>query len=804
MNSSDFTSRSPPAPRSGQLPRRLRNVGLALGAVLLAAVALDRIFPLRLPAQDTGSTVVVARDGTPLRAFADSDGVWRYPVTAKQVSPLYLTALLTYEDRWFYRHPGINPYALARGIGIALRQGRIVSGGSTLTMQVARIVMPVPHTFRGKFVQIFRALQLEAHLSKAQILDLYLNHAPFGGPIEGVQAASWAYLGKPASQLSHAEAALLAVLPQSPSLLRPDRRPEAARRARNKVLQRMHDEGIWSITDIRDAEIEPVVARSLRAPLDAALLAERLHEMQPAQRRIVTTIDANLQRAVEDRVREYLARLPARTSAAVLVVDNATLEARIYVGTAEFGNLERLGHVDMVRAPRSPGSTLKPFLYGLALDDGLITSQSLLVDAPQDFGGYRPGNFDETFNGPVSVAEALQRSLNVPAVDMLDHVGANRFVARLANGGVDLILPSGAQPNLSIILGGASTRLENLVGAYTAFANGGVAGTPRYTLQQLPRPRRLLSAGAAWIIRDLLANNPADVEGAPLDGAINRHAPVAWKTGTSYGYRDAWAIGVTDDWTIGVWIGRPDGTPSPGQYGAVTSLPLMFSVADMLPITHRHAHAAQPASVASADICWPLGESAASTPAALCRQRRQAWTLDGALPPTFPERDITAWSAGRLTIRVDRQGQRLSATCHAKKERSLTLARWPALATPWLDGADAAAAAVPPLAPGCAADSLDVASPIRIAGIGDGAVLRAAPNSRDTLHITLQALGPTGPVQWLLDGRLQGASEGSAAMRIALLQSGLHTITALAQNGAFAHIAVTVLETSFEREGRER
>ena len=215
--------------------RWLRASGIAVAVLLLVAFALDRLFPLRLPAPDTGSTVVLARDGTPLRAFADSDGVWRYPTTAKQVSPLYLKALLTYEDRWFYRHPGVNPYALLRGLAGGLRHGRIVSGGSTLTMQVARIIEPIPHSFRGKLVQILRALQLEVHLSKAQILDLYLNHAPFGGPIEGVEAASWAYLGKPASRLSHAEAALLAVLPQSPSRLRPDRHPEAARSGPREV-----------------------------------------------------------------------------------------------------------------------------------------------------------------------------------------------------------------------------------------------------------------------------------------------------------------------------------------------------------------------------------------------------------------------------------------------------------------------------------------------------------------------------------------------------------------------------------------
>ena len=269
MSSIVPTAMPPPDPpafvRRGRAWRWSRGATIAVAMLLLAAFVLDRLFPLRLPPPDTGSTVVLARDGTPLRAFADSDGVWRYPVTAKQVSPLYLAALLHYEDRWFYRHPGINPYALARGLAGGLRHGHIVSGGSTLTMQVARIIQPIPHTFGGKLVQILRALQLEAHLSKAQILDLYLNHAPFGGPIEGVDAASWAYLGKPASQLSRAEAALLAVLPRSPSRLRPDRHPEAARAARDKVLRRMRDLGVWSAAQVRDA------AASAPTDVDAAL-----------------------------------------------------------------------------------------------------------------------------------------------------------------------------------------------------------------------------------------------------------------------------------------------------------------------------------------------------------------------------------------------------------------------------------------------------------------------------------------------------------------------------------------------------
>ncbi len=774
--------------------RWLRAVALVLVATLLAALAFDHWFPLPLPSGDGASTMVVARDGTPLRAFADRNGVWRYPTTVAQVSPLYLAALLHYEDRWFYRHPGVNPWALARGVAGAVRYRRVVSGGSTLTMQVARILEPdrfPPHTVRGKLWQILRALQLEAHLDKTQILDLYLNHAPFGGPIEGVEAASWAYLGKSASRLSRAEAALLTVLPQAPSRWRPDRHAEAARAARDKVLQRMRVLGVWSADEVRDASIEPVVARSLQVPHAAALLARRLHQQQPAARRLVSTIDAPLQRAAQARVADYMGRLPAHSSAAVLVVDNATLQARVYVGTAQFADAARLGHVDMVRAARSPGSTLKPFLYGLALDDGLITSQSLLVDAPQDFAGYRPGNFDEAFSGPVSVAEALQRSLNVPAVDVLDRVGPTRFVARLAAGGIDLGLPAGAKPNLSIILGGASTSLENLVGAYTALANGGVAGTPRYTSDQPARPRRLLSPGAAWIVRDILAHNPADVEGGPLTGAIQRHGAVAWKTGTSYGYRDAWSIGVTDRWTVGVWIGRPDGTPSPGQYGAVTALPLLFRIIDMLPQRGGTARP-RPSSVRAADVCWPLGSAAASTPPALCRRRLAAWVLDDALPPTFAERGLGAWSSGALTLRVDAHGRRLSGACHASHERTVHLARWPALATPWLGVDDRRQSALPPLAPGCADDSLERASPIRIAGVARGVTLRRAPNSDQPLRVTVHALGASSPVQWLLDGRLQGTSTGAGNILIDLPHAGAHTLTALDAHGAFDAVRINV------------
>ena len=768
-----------------------------LAVLLLAIVAmlLDLAFPLPLPdARDHGA-VVLAADGSPLRVFADRDGVWRYPVSLDDVSPLYLQSLLQYEDRWFWWHPGINPVALARAGLQWARAGEVVSGGSTLTMQVARILDPHGRSVTGKAKQMLRALQLEAHCSKREILELYLNHAPYGGTIEGVETASWAYLGKPASRLSHAEAALLTVLPQAPSRLRPDRHPERAQAARDKVLARMATLGAWSHAVVADARIEPVVARALHPPMHAALLAQRLRQAMPAATRIDSTIDAALQRTLEDRVAAYFSGLPPRTSAALLVVDNATMEARAYVGSVEFGDKARLGHVDMVKAWRSPGSTLKPFLYGLALDDGLIHSESLLVDAPQSFDGYRPGNFDMAFNGPVGAAEALRLSLNVPAVDLLDRVGPSRFSARLAHAGIDLQWPRGALPNLSMILGGTGARLEDLVGAYAALNRGGLAGRVRHTRDAPRVDRRLLSPGAAWIVREILEANPRP--GSVENTFDPRGRPrVAWKTGTSYGFRDAWALGGTRRYSVGVWVGRPDGTPLPGQYGAVTALPLLFEVIDTLPAGRGAAVATPPpAGVSRIEVCWPLGLPPDPDAPQLCQKRLQAWSLDGVVPPTFAERDARLWSAGRERFEVDAaSGLRLSADCtqpHAR--RTLEIARWPALASPWLPAATRAASRLPALAPDCTDDGRDATVELRIEGVDDNATLARAPNSTHPVRLSLRAIGSGARIRWLLDGRLIRESTGQAGFVHDFGEAGTHTLTALADSGAWSSVRFRVL-----------
>lgn len=773
---------------------RRHPIASTLLSVFLVLIFLDLIFPPPIPDVHTdGATVVLARDGTPLRAFANTSGVWRYPVQIEDVSPRYLEALLGYEDRWFRWHPGVNPFAFGRASAQAIWYREIVSGGSTLTMQVARLIEPIPHSGLGKVRQILRALQLERRLNKDEILTLYLNLAPYGGGIQGVQAASYAYLGKPVDQLSHAEAALLAVLPQAPSRLRPDRHPERARAARDKVLARLAEFGDWPEAVLAEARDENVVARQLRQPLHAALLAERLRREQPQQRAIHSTIDANLQRASEERIRLWIERLPERTSASALIIDNESLEVLAYVGSAEFGDEQRLGHVDMIGAMRSPGSTLKPFLYGLAIDDGLIHSESMLLDAPQDFSGYRPANFGDQFNGPVAAADALRLSLNVPAVALMEQVTPSRFVSRLRNAGVRLQLPRGAKPNLSMILGGTAARMDQLVGAYRALGHAGVAGRVRFTPDAPMEERRLLSEGSAWIIRQILEDH-----GRPGDPSAmfdqGRRTRVAWKTGTSYGFRDAWAIGVTPTHTVGVWVGRPDGTPSPGQYGAATALPLLLSLVDRLPRASSSSKSTRPSSVETADICWPLGEAFDAKQPQLCHRKREAMILDKVIPPTLPERGGADSDSYRITwLREPLHGLRVLPDCADANALPTMRARWPVLAGPWLNRAEREASDLPALAADCRAESAQqVVSRLRIDGVLAGATLRTAPGKSQLPAVRVRALGARGEVSWLLDGRLIAQSRDERSVDYRFERSGKYSLIAVDESGAFDRIPLRV------------
>ncbi|MDH0143813.1 peptidoglycan glycosyltransferase PbpC [Aquipseudomonas alcaligenes] len=762
--------------------RRLALVGLPLALLWLA----DRLFPLPLP-EDGLARVVLAEDGTPLWRFADAEGVWRYPVATDQVSPYYLEALLTYEDRWFYQHPGVNPLALGRAAWQNLSGGRVLSGGSTLSMQVARLLDPHQRTLAGKFKQLWRTLQLEWHLSKDEILALYLNRAPFGGTLQGVAAASWAYLGKPPSQLTRAEAALLAVLPQAPSRLRPDRHPERAQAARDKVLRRLAQFAQWPQSAVDEALQEPVLLAPRQEPNLAPLLARRLN-VAGSPPLIRTTLDANLQRRLEDLLLGWRARLPERTSAAILVVDSESMAVRAYLGSLDVGDDKRYGHVDMIRAQRSPGSTLKPFLYGLAMDAGLIHSESLLQDVPRRYGDYRPGNFAAGFIGPVSASEALATSLNLPAVQLLEAYGPKRFAGELRGAGVPLALPAGAEPNLALILGGAGSRLEELVAGYSAFARNGLAARPRFQPQDALHERRLLSPGAAWVVRRILAGQ-ARPDRDPRAELVQRPV-LAWKTGTSYGFRDAWAIGVGPRHLIGVWIGRPDGTPVPGQFGLASAAPLLLQVHDLLVNRDRQRGLVPPpqevpASIGVAAICWPLGQVLARDDPN-CRRQRFAWTLDGTVPPTLQAVDQPLGLGLSQRVWLDAHGRQVAASCEGARESQIAL--WPAPLEPWLPRRERRAARLPAASAECPPALPLPAAPLSIVGVREGDRLRRPASSAGPLQLKLSALGGSGTRWWFLNGMPVAESQPGESIEQKLTASGLYQLSLLDQSGATARV----------------
>lgn len=555
-----------------------RGAGIALlGGLLLSGGSYAWVVGVRAaapPVADIATSVeVLDREGRLLRPFALPDGRWRLAATPGDVDRRYLDMLVAYEDRRFYQHLGVDPLALIRAAGQMLVSGRIVSGGSTLTMQVARLMEPrAERSLAAKWRQMKRAIELEARLSKREILALYLALAPFGGNIEGVRAASLAYFGKEPRRLTLAEAALLVALPQAPEARRPDRNQAAAARARAQVLARLEETGLYGAAEIAFAQRAPIPAQRQAMPMLAAHAAEAARAERPSQASHRLAIDAPAQARLEELAAERLRTLGPKVSLALMMVDNASGEVLARVSGGDPLDAGRAGAVDLTRAIRSPGSTLKPFIYGLAFEDGVAHPDTLIEDRPVRFGAYRPRNFDRDYQGTVPVRQALQLSLNVPAVVLLEAVGPQRLAARLGSAGFGLHLPAGEVAGLAVGLGGVGMSLEALAGLYAGVANG---GTPHHLRARLDEgvtgageAPRLMSEVAAWYLADALAGTPA-----PKNERAGR---IAFKTGTSYGYRDAWAVGFDGRRTIAVWVGRPDGQPVPGMIGREAAAPILF------------------------------------------------------------------------------------------------------------------------------------------------------------------------------------------------------------------------------------
>jgi penicillin-binding protein 1C len=597
--------------------------GFTLLGLAVALVAADRANPPDLSRYERVSPEVVARDGALLRPFLSQDGYWRLKTDVRDVAPRYLLLLKAYEDQRFDEHWGVDPGAILRAASQFAKAGHVVSGGSTLTMQAARLLEPRPRGIVTKLFQMARAVQLEERYSKEQILSIYLTLAPFGGNLEGVRAASLAYFGKAPDALDLSESALLVSLPQSPARKRPDRHGIAAKAGRDKVLARMVADGIVTAADAELAREEGVPSLRLAMPLAAPHLAERLYlessgtaavsgtarvvrarggaapwcgrdgrgpgcARNPAK--IVSTIDSSLQSAVERMVTREKNYLEDGGSLAIVVVENRTRNVLAYVGGTDYWG--RSGQIDLARRARSPGSALKPFIYGLAFDDLALHPSTMMEDAPTTFGDYAPRDFEGAFQGSVTARDALRMSLNVPAVMVLDRIGPLRFSLALTNAGAHLAYPTrDTAPSLPIALGGLGIDLADMTMLYAGIAEGGVV-KPLRARASMPEgeSHRIFGPVAAYYLRDILAGVSLP-EGWAMGQGLLRKRTIAFKTGTSYGFRDAWSVGFSNDYTVGVWVGRADGAPSAGRIGREAAAPVLLETFGLLPDDRRQAPA---------------------------------------------------------------------------------------------------------------------------------------------------------------------------------------------------------------------
>src|SRR5712671_49701 len=602
---------------------RLMLVATAIAFVATGAFAswwIVSLGPVSLGGGVEYSTLVVDRDGRLLRPYITPEGRWRFPATRESVDPRLLGYLLAYEDRRFLEHHGVDPIALGRAAFQLIGNGRIVSGASTISMQVARLLEPrTERSLTAKLRQIVRAIQIEHALGKDEILALYFSLAPYGGNLEGIRAASHAYFGKEPRRLNLAESALLVALPQAPEVRRPDRFAEAARLARNRVLERIAALGLAPVDEVARAKLEPVPDARRPMPMLAPHAADAAITAAPRSRVHTLTIDASMQKSLEDLARDRAVALGPGISVAILAVDHATGEVLARVASADYFDAGRAGQVDMTQALRSPGSTLKPFIYGFGFEDGFIHPETLIEDRPTRYGNYAPENFDLTFQGTVTVRKALQLSLNVPAVAVLDKVGPNRFTARLTQAGGRLVLPKGEAPGLAMGLGGVGVRLSDLVALYAGLARLGttVPLVERMDEARAPSvPIRLMDPSASWQIGNVLLGTP------PPENATGGR--IAFKTGTSYGYRDAWSVGFDGRRTIGVWVGRPDGAPVPGLVGRKAAAPILF---DAFARTGKLLSALPPAPKGT------LIATSSKLPPPLQRYRAGALAGEGSEPP---------------------------------------------------------------------------------------------------------------------------------------------------------------------------
>jgi penicillin-binding protein 1C len=714
------------------------------------------------------------REGSPLRIFLPADEQLRIPVSLSEVAPVFIRALMASEDRWFYQHPGVNPLAIVRALWANIRHGRVVSGASTITMQIARMAEPKSRTLWAKCWEMFRALQLERHLSKDQLLELYLNLTPYGGNVAGIGAAAYVYFGKTPAQLSLGEAALLAVLPRSPNNYNPARNPTAALAIRNRVLRQLAQRAVFPASAVTDALRHPLPMVAWRSPFIAPHFCQLAVDRLPHRSRLHTTLDQRVQKIAEEQTALWISTLRDRGigSAAVVVIENESRAVRAMVGSPNFFEERYDGQVNGATARRSPGSTLKPFLYAMAMDAGLVIPDSYLLDIPTDFSGYVPENYDGQYHGRVTMRDALVQSLNAPAVRLLSTVGVETFQRLLQRGGLTTLDRPPTSYGLSLILGSGEVSLLDLTNLYATLAVGGEHRALQLQSDAVGTADRLFSAEAAALTAGILTG--VQRPDLPRAWRLTRDAPVvAWKTGTSYGHRDAWSIGFSSRYTIGVWAGNFDGRGQKGLAGSEYAAPLLFALFRAIEGGTAQLVRPQDLHLGTVRVCTLSHELAGP----FCPLQESVTVLPG-------RSKLSSCSSHQRMFVDAATGDQLAGAClSSRPHRAEVVTVYPPELVAWWYTQEQPLPRMPRLSPFCnevpGGEALTIVSP---ATSTPYRLRRGTPVADQKIPLRVQ--GGAAPLQlyWYQDGKL--VATGTPAAQILLpLQVGTHRLVVVDNAG---------------------
>ncbi len=752
-----------------------------VAAVLVTAAAITWAFLPKPELLDgiTFSHEVYDRDHNLLRITLTPDDKYRIYTPLDQISPELVQATLLHEDRYYRDHPGINPVAVARAAWNLVFSGHMHAGASTITMQLARMRYHIyTRTAAGKLKQMLLALEIERHYTKSEILEAYFNLAPYGGNIEGIGAASEIYFGKAPSKLTLPESVALSVIPQSPA--RRALRRDSDNNSLNAAQNRLFDEMAGASQDDRDFRARAQGERKFLAPhFTTAVLGQ-----SPGEEQITTTLDLGLQQMLERRINGYVASNSQTgiKNAAAMLVDSDTMEVLAQVGSADFYDEKIDGQIDGTDSKRSPGSTLKPFVYALGIDQGLILPLSILKDEPRSFGSYNPENYDREFVGPIRAEDALARSRNVPAVELTSRLSHPTLYEFLKSAGVDLPRDE-KYYGLTLPLGGAEVTMQDLVRLYGMLANNGRLRPLRDTRPHADEAgTRLLSPEACFLTLEMLGKVPR-----PSDASQGADMPVFWKTGTSNGFRDAWSVSVFDHYVLAVWVGNFDGSGNPAFIGRTCAGPLLFQIIDAMKaggIAHGTTHEPPPgANLKQVEFCAVSGQLA--TPA--CKHRVTGWFIPGISP-------ITTCEVHREVLVDDATGLRVASDDGTRKVHKEVYEFWPSdlldlfqkaglprqLPPPFLPGGSVDEAARSGKAPAITSPKSDVTYSIR-----------AGDDASRVLSLRADAEADVRKIYWFVDASYLGSSAAHESLEWKP-KVGSHTILALDDAGRSSSCAVTV------------